>query len=367
MLVKYFMGIAVAGTVLVSVMSKPGICQRPNRRTPESVTGSALTLVRTLRLPCKTCAAAGLAFSPDSRSLLTGTIVHAANDNGSTVMLWNVETGQSLWKPLNTGDTMWNGRLFEGTIQAVAFSPAGRVVAASIGYGGIVRLWSAQNGALLRTISDDSADIRSLKFSSDGSLIAGAGSSGSYDKGLIMVWNERGDLRRTLTVARGSEMEVAIAFSPDATMLASISHSKGDLSEVQLWNTRTWEGRTLGKEKGQFGAVAFSADNKTLASCGTVSENFKIISGEVRFWNLGTGESRVILTSRDAIDSVAFSSNGRFLGINSTGRLTLWDVPAARAIVSLPKVSGFAFSPDGKMLATGADDLLKLWRVVETK
>jgi WD40 repeat protein len=90
-----------------------------------------------------------VAFSPDGRLV-------ASASNDSTVRLWDSATGAAL--------QMLEGH--SGRVNAVAFSPDSRLVASASNYS-TVRLWDSATGAALQTV-EVGVVIRSLSFSSDG-------------------------------------------------------------------------------------------------------------------------------------------------------------------------------------------------------
>ena len=148
-----------------------------------------------------------LAFSPDSRTLATGSF-------DDTIRLWDVETDAH--KFTLTGHT--------GSIKSVAFSPDGNTLA-SASRDGTVRLWDTISGAHKSTLI---GYTNTVAFSPDGKTLASAGGLNHKD---IQLWDvTTGTYKSTLT---GHTKEVShVAFSPDGKTLISGSFD----GTILLWN-----------------------------------------------------------------------------------------------------------------------------------
>jgi WD40 repeat protein len=112
---------------------------------------------------------AAMVFSPDGHHLAT-----AGSDK--TLRIWDV-ANRSLLRTLQN----------PAEVNLVAFSPDGQRLVSASGANGIsteVRIWDAQAGTLLRSISG--RGIWSLALSADGTMLA----SGNYD-GTITLWRIR--------------------------------------------------------------------------------------------------------------------------------------------------------------------------------
>ncbi len=158
-------------------------------------------------------------FSPDGSRLVLG------RWNG-IVRLWNVEIGEEI-AAAETCDT----------IRGITFSPCGNVIAGAI--EGEIRLWSAENLSLIRTIPQPENNQRAyaLAFSPCGRhLASGAWWSGTK-KMAICLWNvATGENIHTFW---GHTTDVqSLAFSPDGTLLASGSFN----GTILLWDVTPYLG-----------------------------------------------------------------------------------------------------------------------------
>ena len=109
-----------------------------------------------------------------------------------------------------------------------------------------------------------------------------------------------------------------VKFSPDGTLLAGIS-SIG----VWLYDARTGEPRALlAGHTDTIYNVSFSSDGKTLASA---SED-----GSIRVWDVATGEKKQILTGhKTRARNIAFSQDGKTLASAGVD-IHLWDVATGK-------------------------------------
>ncbi|MEU4155164.1 trypsin-like peptidase domain-containing protein [Actinoplanes sp. NPDC026670] len=276
-----------------------------------------------------------LVFSPDGRTLAT-----TSADN--TARLWDVATGNNIHTLTGHTNGVWS----------VAFSPDGNTLATG-GHDRLVRLWDVSTGSNRRTLTGHTDMVRSLVFSPDGRTLA----SGSTDN-TVRLWDViSGTSRRTLTGHTGSVN--AMAFSPGGDTLATGSTD----NTMRLWNVATGTSRrTLTGHTDPVNAMAFSPGGETLATGGQ--------DNTVRVWDVATGGIRRTLTGHtNVIFAVAFSADGETLasgGQDNTVRL--WDVATDTSRRTLTGHTGavwsVAFSPRGETLATGGiDKSVRLWDV----
>ena len=116
-----------------------------------------------------------IAFSPDSRTLASGSI-------DKTIRLWDVNTGQQK-RTLTAQD--WLGEQFYnvGHVQEVIFSPDGRTLASGM-WRGSIHLWDTVTGKKKKTFTGHTRWVVHLLFSEDGQTLI----STSGDQ-TVLVWD----------------------------------------------------------------------------------------------------------------------------------------------------------------------------------
>lgn len=303
----------------------------------------------------------GLAFSPDGHYLATGA------DSG-TVEVWNIASTAA---PSIAGDFITPSA---GTVRSLAFSPDGRTLAvagdAAGGQTGSLTLLSvARSGGLTMTgsqtlpIADPSSQaattLDSVAFSPGGQLIAAGSTNGS-----VHFWNVRDPSSpQALSAVQDTpdHMVTSIAFTPDGQVLAVGSND----DDVRLWDTSdlsdpTALGGPLPGPASPVQSVAFSSDGQVLAAGHS--------DGSVSLWNTaapGTPSALGpdLVGTTDAVTAVAFSPRGDTLAAaDFGGGVDLWSLPPTVLGGTSGDVGAVAFSPNGKILAIGGGDgAVSLW------
>jgi WD40 repeat protein len=268
----------------------------------------------------------GVAFSPDGRLLATG-----AHDH--TVILWDPVTGQ----PHRTLPQA-------GGVYAVAFSPGGQLLAASVNSlnaerepVGKVVVWSVTSGQQVRTLAGHTHVIWDVEFSPDGRRLVSA----SADQ-TARVWDVK--TGREMLCLRGHRQVINQAkFSPDGRRIASASHDR----TVNVWDADT--GAVLHTLRGHTsvtGSVAFSHDGRRIASGDGL--------GTVKLWDAASGEELLTLRGPEDAIRVVFGPEDQWLASCSRSDQTirLWEATpltperrlqreAAAVVNDLPTDLGF--------------------------
>jgi WD40 repeat protein len=250
-----------------------------------------------------------LAFSPDSRTLASGSM-----DN--TIKLWDLTTGKARATLEGHTDKVW----------CVAFSPDGKVLA-SASEDRTVRLWNVTTGKPQKVLGHHAAYYYSVVFAPEGKTLV----SGAFD-GDVRLWDIASG--EVLTHLDGHIATVRLALAADGNALATASHD----GTVKLWHLGTRKlVRTLEGHKLPLEGAAFSPDGKLLA---TVSGQFQAqrMPGEIKLWEVASGKELASWSGHQGpIHGVAFTPDGKTLATASAdGTVKLWNVPwgewAAQAV-----------------------------------
>ncbi|MBL7808054.1 MAG: caspase family protein [Saprospiraceae bacterium] len=267
------------------------------------------------------------AFSPDGKTVLTGSADHTAK-------LWDL-SGREL-------------QTFHGhtsSIRSVAFSPDGKTVLTGSA-DSTAKLWDL-SGRELRTFVGHTGDIWSVAFSPDGKQVM----TGSWDK-TAKLWDLSG---RALQTFSGSASTIwSVAFSPDGETVLTGS---GD-GTVQLWDLSGKRLRTYSGHTKVVKSVAFSPDGKQVLT-GSYDKT-------ARLWSLSGKTLHTFSGHLSYVNSVTFSPNGKYVLTGSSDNTArLWRLTGSYLWAFKGHTNGVlsvAFSPDGKQVLTGnVDNTARLW------
>lgn len=235
-----------------------------------------------------------------------------------------------------------------GSLRPTLFSPDGKhLLSGSL--DGALRTWDSTVGKVLRTVIAHKGPVRAIAFRPDGRIFA----TGGYDKA-IRVWNAvNGYLLEEILDAHTGSV-VALAFSPDQSLLASVGGE-----ELKIFETASWKPLHTLRIRMPL-AVAFSPDSTLVATA----------DQDINLWDPKRGVPvRTIKAETLGINTLAFSPNGKTIAVGTRERtVKLFDVASGALKHDLSGHSGqvwsVAFRPDGKLLVSGSQDTtVKFWDV----
>ncbi|HLY10840.1 MAG TPA: serine/threonine-protein kinase, partial [Planctomycetota bacterium] len=241
-------------------------------------------------------------------------------------------------------------------VLSVAFSPRGdRLASGSSDH--TIRLWDPVRGTLLATFGPHAGKVEAIAFSPDGSLIASVTEAGDDRPGEVKLWDvSTGTVRSDL---KGHEVGVnCVAFSPDGALLAT-----GDRAgTVRLWEVAG------GRAKGTIP----NAHESSVRGLAFTPDGLSLVTGswdhEAKLWEVTTQrERRAFRGHSEGLWGLAVSPDGTLLATASSDRtVRLWDLASGTPRRTIPahtkEASSVAFSPDGKRLASGGwDRRVRLW------
>jgi WD40 repeat protein len=265
----------------------------------------------------------------------------------------------------------------DGKLTSVAFSPDGKLLAASYGEKTTVRILDARTGELRAKLEgkDDPQGVQQgsifvsrvtlapaeSTFSPDGRLLAVI----AYRANEVRVWDVQTGAR-SLTL-RGLTNVHDVTFSPDGSVLAIAAGDQGlrlvDVAKGTLLTTR-WDVRSIKSVNG----VWFHKDGKTVA---LFTSNTDSPKRSLYLVDLETGRVQARAGDRRGRDNyIAYVSEGfeEFVTVAEDGELSLWETATGRLKRGLKPVGsgkGFPpidFGPGARTFATlDREGLVKVW------
>lgn len=233
----------------------------------------------------------------------------------------------------------------EHPVGLLKFSPDSRILMTNN------RLWDMTKGQLVKDLQISDRDrFSALEFSPDNTMIASISRDGRIQVRQIL------NLENSTSLFGYMNMAHRVVFSPDETLLAT-----GDDWSIQIW--RVSDGALLRNIDHGTGVdeLEFSPDGKILASG-------NLLDG-LRLWDAGSGTLLKSLKSDDYLDSIkglAFSSDGTLLAASGVSRgVQIWNVSSGQLMSTLDSTYAekLVFSPDGKLLAVSGYQTIQIWQL----
>ena len=276
-----------------------------------------------------------LAFSPDSRHLLTASL-------DGTAVLWDIIRNAAYCLPMRHPQE----------VNHAAQSPAGtRVVTASS--DGTGRIWAPHPAAVQPhrlSSRPDSTEVWGVAASPDGHWLATGSNAGD-----VLLWDAN-SLKPEGSWNTGIHV-FNVDFSPDSKRLLTTRR----YTDVQIWDitTRT-PVRTLKYPGYRPRTARFSPDGRYVAAGGDPAAMVWDVLAEV-------SAPPLILRQPDDVHSVAWMPDSRRLVTTcGDGLVQMWDASTGAALpfsVRLPSDAlSCDVSPDGNWIATGSlDGMARVW------
>ena len=275
----------------------------------------------------------GVAFSPDSRRLLT--------TSDSSALIWDATTGVRLLAIQHDANLS----------QPASFSPDGtRVLTAT--ETGIARVWDARSGEPVTPPLSHATNITSAQFSPDGRFVLTAARDASF-----FIWD----------INTGRQLETRWPHR-DPVSSASYTHDgKRVMTSTLNYGTQVWDLDTGVSLTGEFGgrfraaSALFSPDESRIM--------IPYFDNTSQFWDSLSGQrlSESLLQGKGILGcSRKGDKDGRLLAVSSSdGKVRIWETPPAPLPVPkwLPELAeglaGQRFNAQGMLEPVRAE----LWAV----
>jgi WD40 repeat protein len=247
------------------------------------------------------------------------------------------------------------------TMTSIDFSPDGKRIIQGVYVAGI-KIWDAETGAELRSISKAAFDVNGASYSPNGKWFLSKASTESSE-GLVLWDAESGQELRTLSTADGVS---AAAISPDGKRISSY---EGSIRIQDSESGREAAVIRLG-ERTYTSDLTYSPDSRRLA-CGIVTysdASYRNYQSRVAVYDAANGRELWSLEGRTGrIQSLAYSSDGkRIVAGSDNGTITIIDADSGRELLSITgyreSISLVRFSSGGaRIYSASGDGTARVW------
>lgn len=251
--------------------------------------------------------------------------------------------------------TLPDGEALPTTNVLIAHTPRDGFITGST--DGVLRIWDAQSGAVLRTLTGHNGEITAAVASPDGTQLLSGDSEGELrlwditSGDLIAVWSDGsgtdgGHNRNVLTVAFNADGTQALSGSVDRQLIV------WEVASGQALYSLPHDGRVI--------AGAFAANDETLYSVTT--------NDEVTIWDRESGEAQAVIAvgidgESRSVSAVTFDANvERMLVGRTDGSAVLHDLASRRSLAfydlnldsaNEDEITTLHFSPDARFALVG--------------
>jgi len=231
------------------------------------------------------------------------TIEYTGGWSGNTYLrIWDTSTKTNLRTIQNSGGS-----------QDVDWSPDGQFVAL-LANDNEVRIYYASNGSLYDTMDAGSEEVRELKYSPDGTMIAVVGErDGNNGPGQVDIFDTDinsatfGDVLQTLTPGN-TAYYYSVDWSPDGNRLIV-----GGWETIYILDTDTWSSnRTIQNAYNALNSVHYSPDGNMISACSAYDSG----SGRARVYNAMTGAQMWSYTTSTSCVDASWSPDSSQVGFS---------------------------------------------------
>ncbi|MFO0940354.1 MAG: SHD1 domain-containing protein [Pirellulales bacterium] len=272
------------------------------------------------------------------------------NSKPKTIKLKGSKEGDPPGVVRDLGEQGWG-------VKSMAISGDGAILVAGKS-DQMVAVYDLNEGSRLNITDrlEDLGPVDVIAISRDGKRVIAGGS-----KGLVKSWrlSPEGALDEGVTFAGHSAAITSLAISADGRFAMSGSADK----TAKYWQVDT------GKEFESFGNFKRSVLGLWMSENGSEG---KATDGEA-LARIDLKTKKAVMTrvrESAAIQFAAFSPDGRYLAMNDTYAIRIWDIKTGKekpALKSNEIQWTGAFTPDGERMISGASGILNVWEVKTQK